>query len=323
MLRALSSIIPLACASSAVLFSSQAMQAQHRLFYVDEKKVWIKDFDTFKRKVNLFNQQANEEIILITDFDRTLTSYYAEGGHKGFSCHRVIESCENLPESYKKSAYDLWSHYYPIEINPNVPFNEKVQSMKDWVIQAHEIMSQTTLTFQDIVKSVEVNPINLRRGTGGLLTTYLNSGVPILIFSAGISNVVREVMRQRLGWHFIPANVNVVANEIIFSEKTGHILGFANDKEPLHVFSKHFSSLPSFMQDEYKGKKYVILMGDSLGDLYMSQGLDYTEILRIGFLNEHEEEKKEKYMNRFDVVLVGDPSMSFVQDLSNYILQKY
>ena len=56
-------------------------------------------------------------------------------------------------------------------------------------------------------------------------------------------------------------------------------------------------------------------LGDNLGDIHMSDGLDHSEVISIGFLNERIDERLEVYKKTFDVVIINDGSMQFPLDL--------
>ena len=64
-------------------------------------------------------------------------------------------------------------------------------------------------------------------------------------------------------------------------------------------------------------------MGDSLGDANMSRGLspEHT-ILKIGYLHDHVNERLEAYMEAFDVVVVGDGSLSPAQMILDLVHKK-
>ncbi|MBU4284105.1 MAG: hypothetical protein KJ968_03290, partial [Nanoarchaeota archaeon] len=64
----------------------------------------------------------------------------------------------------------------------------------------------------------------------------------------------------------------------------------------------------------------MILLGDSLADLNMAQGIDYKTILKIGFLNEYIEKNKEEYKNNFDAVILNDGPMDFVVSILKEVL---
>ena len=58
-----------------------------------------------------------------------------------------------------------------------------------------------------------------------------------------------------------------------------------------------------------------ILLGDSLGDVGMAEGLDYKNIIKIGFYNDPAEGSIEQFKKVYDVVLTGDQDFSFVNNL--------
>ena len=56
------------------------------------------------------------------------------------------------------------------------------------------------------------------------------------------------------------------------------------------------------------------------GDLHMSDGVNFDEILRVGFLNDKVPERMEEYKQKFDVVLVGDGDLGYVMQLLHDIV---
>ena len=64
------------------------------------------------------------------------------------------------------------------------------------------------------------------------------------------------------------------------------------------------------------GRENQILLGDSIGDRTMCDGgARPSTLLKVGFLNDHVEEKLELYRRTFDVVVTGDGSMEWVEEL--------
>lgn len=91
---------------------------------------------------------------------------------------------------------------------------------------------------------------------------------------------------------------------------TNHLIGF---EEPmLHVLNKKGSSFlhtAFFNRPDYRQRDMTVLIGDSLGDIAMSEGIDYVtgdNILRIGFLNDRLE-RYPNYAKAFDIVILDDP----------------
>ena len=90
-----------------------------------------------------------------------------------------------------------------------------------------------------------------------------------------------------------------------------------------HVFNKKASSIldsPHFVMNQNGDRENLIILGDSMGDLHMSEGIRYNEnsIIKIGFLNDRTERLPE-YVDAFDVVILGDPHLQWVQELVQYI----
>ena len=53
-------------------------------------------------------------------------------------------------------------------------------------------------------------------------------------------------------------------------------------------------------------------MGDSLGDLRMADGVEHQVKLTIGFLNHDTEKLLEQYAGAYDIVILNDSSLEFV-----------
>jgi 5'-nucleotidase len=54
----------------------------------------------------------------------------------------------------------------------------------------------------------------------------------------------------------------------------------------------------------------------------MSEGLEHENIIKIGFLNENIKESLSEYKKNFDVIILDDGPMDFVNDLLKNILEK-
>jgi 5'-nucleotidase len=58
-----------------------------------------------------------------------------------------------------------------------------------------------------------------------------------------------------------------------------------------------------------------MLLGDGLGDIKMIEGFDYDNLIKIGFLNENVEENLEQYKRSYDVLILNDSSIGYVNGL--------
>ena len=95
------------------------------------------------------------------------------------------------------------------------------------------------------------------------------AGIPILVFSAGVGDVIDEAL---LAHNLTQENVNVISNYMTF-DSNGKLVAFTN--KLIHMYNKNESSIPhssTYFQD-LSHRHNVILLGDSLGDLQMSKGI--------------------------------------------------
>eukprot|EP00429_Kryptoperidinium_foliaceum_P096272 CAMPEP_0176243290 /NCGR_PEP_ID=MMETSP0121_2-20121125/30848_1 /TAXON_ID=160619 /ORGANISM="Kryptoperidinium foliaceum, Strain CCMP 1326" /LENGTH=138 /DNA_ID=CAMNT_0017582879 /DNA_START=12 /DNA_END=428 /DNA_ORIENTATION=- len=127
--------------------------------------------------------------------------------------------------------------------------------------------------------------------------------------SAGLQNVIEEILRQRLPFELAPTTV-VVSNSMCFDEG-GSLVGFS---EPvIHMFNKTSALVPQELHPLLEGKRRCLLLGDSLGDVTMAEGLG-LQTFKVGFLNEKVEEWGRRYADGFDHVVLQDgpvPDMCF------------
>ena len=189
--------------------------------------------------------------------------------------------------------------------------------MIEWWTATHENMVASGLTKAGLTAACQQSGILMRHGFAALAQSLLDEKIPLLIFSAGIAEVLEGVIHAHGLDH---PNQTIIGNRMIFEEEEngggGKLLGF---RDPLiHVFNKN-EALKMHLEyfEAQRSRKNSILMGDSLGDLKMVEGVEsVANCLTIGFLNTKVDELLERYMEHFDLVLVNDNSM----DVPNQIL---
>ncbi|KAJ9452432.1 putative cytosolic 5prime-nucleotidase 3 [Diplonema papillatum] len=252
---------------------------------------------------------------VISDFDFTLSRFWFAEGERACSCYKAIEDCGLLSADYHDRAKALQQKYYPIEVDPRVPWEEKLSAMYDWVCAANRLLEESGL-HQDMIRPLVADAkLHLRGKAVDCIEALQKQRVPLLVFSGGIANILEEVL-VREGVE-LTADTHVVSNKMVFDGK-GHIASWTDPK--FHAFNKKARTIAHerFVKDEMR-RKNVLLFGDSLGDVHMSDGLEIDTLLSVAFLNDKVEERLDEYMNAFDVVILGDGDMSFHFDLINAI----
>ncbi|XP_031808773.1 cytosolic 5'-nucleotidase 3A [Sarcophilus harrisii] len=278
-----------------------------------------------KSSVHIKNPAKVEEILcglikggasklqIITDFDMTL-SRFSYNGKRCPTCHNVIDNCKLVTDECRKKLLQLKEKYYAIEIDPVLTIEEKYPYMVEWYTKSHTLLVEQALPKSKIGEVVKESDVMLKDGYGHFFDKLKEHNIPVFIFSAGLGDVLEEVIRQAGVYH---NNVKVVSNFMDFDEN-GIIKGFKG--ELIHVFNKHDGALKSTQYfKQLKDNSNIILLGDSQGDLRMADGVaNVDNILKIGYLNDRVDELLEKYMDSYDVVLVKEESLELV----NSILQK-
>uniref|UniRef100_A0A8C0VNL0 5'-nucleotidase, cytosolic IIIB n=1 Tax=Cyanistes caeruleus TaxID=156563 RepID=A0A8C0VNL0_CYACU len=211
---------------------------------------------------------------------------------------------------------DLLHYYYPIEIDPNRTLEEKCPLMVEWWTKAHELLVQQKIHKGDIAQIVRESEAMLRDGFREFFDQLHKNNVPLFIFSAGVGDILEEIIRQANVFY---SNVNVVSNYMDFSD-AGILTHF---KGPLiHTYNKNNTVLQGMEYfQQLSTRTSIILLGDSMGDLTMADGVPSVEnILKIGFLNDKVEERRGKYLDSYDIVLESDETLDVVNGILRYIL---
>jgi len=257
---------------------------------------------------------------IISDFDRTLTKSIVNGIPID-TTYGIIEKSELLSDSYRTELRNLYNLYHAIETDPHMSIEEKTPHMVKWWTLANACFVAEKISTRLFPHMISKSNIAFREKVLEFFHLAHSSNVPLLIFSAGIADVIEGVTEYFLGRTF--KNIHVVGNHVV-ADKDDTVIGF---REPLiHVFNKnetalsHDSSASWF--ESVKHRRNVILLGDSTGDVGMSKGVkDPAVLLNIGFLNSRVDENLPTYKTLFDVLILNDGTFEFPFQLLQEILK--
>jgi 5'-nucleotidase len=131
-----------------------------------------------------------------------------------------------------------------------------------------------------------------------------------------VSNFLEGFLKKEQLWK---GNIHVVSNRFVFDEK-GVTTGY-DESLIIHTYNKDEKALKgSPYSSLVASRKNVILIGDTLGDATMADGLQHNCVLKVGFLNENQEENLSHYEKTFDVVILHDGPFDFVNELLDDLL---
>lgn len=278
------------------------------------KHVYIRDKVAVLETINAIRQSGVNNLQIVTDFDLTLTKQHIDGRHV-LSSFGMFRKCKQLPQQYLDKAKDLYDKYRPIEIDPEMPVNEKADAMRDWMNAAQNLLKGIEFDPHELEEVAQAFDNILRDGTEEFFEKLYNTKVPIIIFSAGLGDIVEAVLRYH---NALFDNVKIFSN---FLKYNGNQLdGFKNDM-PIHVYNKNECALEKNYLKILQKRQNVLLMGDTVGDANMVEGIEDTKaVLKIGFLYEHVEASLNSFMENFDIVLIDDQTMQVPIEIIQNIL---
>jgi len=237
-----------------------------------------------QRKINACKRDGSKHLHVISDFDRTLTKAFVEG-KRFLSSYALIREGKYLTPDYPTRAHALFEKYHPFEVSSTISVVERNQQMVQWWSEHFELMKECGLNKRVISDIALQRKIRFRDGALEFLDLLSTYNVPILILSAGVGDIIKELLESE---GRVTSNLHLISNFYLFDE-LGKVIGKKN-KTFIHTFNKNeveVKKTPYYK--EIAQRKNVLLLGDSLGDLGMTEGIEHKIIIRVGFLNENKE----------------------------------
>jgi len=165
------------------------------------QRVVFANKQAFQDKLQQFRLDGPNKLSVVSDFDFTITKFYMNGV-RGASCHKIIEDCGLMAAEYHDEAQGLQAKYYPLEVDPTLNMEENTKFMIEWVEKAHELLELHGLTKSVITRAVHsalaTGKVGLREKADTFLSLASASKIPSLIFSAGIADVLEEILREQI-----------------------------------------------------------------------------------------------------------------------------
>ena len=262
-------------------------------------------------KLKKIKRDDIDKFHVLSDFDKTLTRAFVDGKETP-SIISELRSGYYISKEYSNKATELANKYKPIENDYMIPFGKRKEAMKEWWEKHFELLIKCGLNIKHLKEITASKRMQLRDETYDFLSFLKDKKIPLVILSsAGLGT---DSINLFLGSNkCLYDNIYVVSNEYSWDEN-----GNAKKiKKPIiHVFNKDETVLKEYsFYDEIKSRKNVLLLGDRIEDLKMIEGFKYKTLISIGFLNEKVQENFEDYKKNFDVVILNDGSMDYVDSL--------
>ncbi|MBT3249898.1 MAG: hypothetical protein HN846_03930 [Candidatus Pacebacteria bacterium] len=260
-------------------------------------------------KTNRLQQAGPQSIGIVSDFDRTLT-YAFQNGLDTSTSASLLQRTKTISDSSIKQLKDYYHKYRAKEIDPNLDDVTKANLMEEWWISVFDVYIQQAVNKQLIHRTIEEHELPLRDGCVDLLNNLESKKIPLLIFSAGIGDVIQHYLNYR---QLNSSNIKLVSNFLIYN-KLDEIIDY--QKPIIHSLNKTEAVIKD-EQQQMIAQKNIILLGDSTHDPFMINDNQHDLIIKIGFLNSHESQFLDKYQQLYDVVILKDQGLDYVVELVN------
>ena len=230
----------------------------------------------------------------------------------------ILRDRNYLTPDYASKAHELYDKYHPIEIDPKTTLEEKKKAMHQWWATHFDLLIKSGLNKNDLKKVAKSRKAKLRPGFTEFINFLRKYNIPLVIMSSGgLGGDAISMYLKKEGKLY--DNVHIISNSYEWDKNNNAIAV----KQPIiHVMNKDETAIQDFpVFNKIRNRKNVLLLVDSLGDVGMIQGFDYENLIKIGFLNENIEESLEHYKQNYNVVILNDSSMDYVNDLLKEIIK--
>jgi len=239
-----------------------------------------------------------DKLMVITDFDATITSGDSQ------QCHDLFGESKLMSAPFRAQFAPLldWA------ANPDIDGVE-------WWDRAHSLMVQHGMPPRNLIpRLVREARMIPRPGALEMLKRLDELNIPVLIVSAGVSDVIEEFLRQHGA---LSENIAVCSNRLNYAGDSAP--KSTSPSPPITSFTKSYaySSASSFFA-AHAERKYLLVLGDSTTDVDASENVPHDQCLSVGFLNSRPDGVP--HAKAFDAVVLGnDGSLQPVAELLDEI----
>jgi 5'-nucleotidase len=273
------------------------------------ENIIISDKKRLEELKNKISKKGKEGFHVLADFDRTLTKTFVNG-QKSSTVIAQIRNGNYISNEYSMGAHKLFDIYHPIEIDPNIGYEEKNSKMMEWWKKHFELLFKCGLNMQVMKEIVSKKKLKFREKTLEFIYFLYENNVPLIIMSAGPGDMIKMYLEEEGRLY---ESIHIIANMFKFDENGKAI---ELNGKIIHSLNKDEAEIKGLLiYNELRKRENVLLLGDSIEDIKMIKGFKYNNLIKVGFLNENIEENLEEFKKNFDVIILNDGSMEYVDNL--------
>ncbi len=257
------------------------------------ERVEINCLKNLKKKINLFQASKDNNLIIITDFDYTLSKKYYNGKEM-YSTYCFLEKSSIINqknENFLKEIKKLNHEYLPIETNYTIDFELRKQKIKEWFIKALDLYVSQKFTkdeYNCMIEEVNQQELSFvfREGIEDFFKRLIKYNIPLVIISGGLKKPIDYMLGKILPNYEQLKEENkimILANSFTFNNE-GIVNGYS---EPvIYTFNKE-NIIKDEITKKYPNINKAFIMGDHINDYDSIKGINLNSnlIIGIGFIN--------------------------------------
>ena len=267
-------------------------------------KIIITNPEKFEKLKNKFMDDGFNNLQIVSDFDRTLTKSKIKDEEVP-SIISLLRKKNYSNKDYITKATKIFNKYHLHEINENLSLSKKNKFMEQWWEESSNLLIENKFSNIKLNKISKSRKIKFRNKTIELFKLLNENNVPLTIISAcsfGYDAIDLILKNKKINYN----NIELISNKVIW-DKNGYAKGFV--KPLINSFNKHKFKSKNYNKNN---RKNLILLGDLISDIKMSECVKYESIIKIGFLTKKTNKNLEIYKKHYDVLILNDGVMDFV-----------
>lgn len=232
-------------------------------YLLKNPNVHIRDKGGVAKKLARMSHDGRNGLMVISDFDFTLSKYHDKDGNRCWATHGVFDSGANkIYPDLTERLQRLKEKYIKIEFCPTMTSEEKTPYMETWWNSSHDEILKTKFTYELIDSFVKESKIELRDDCVDFVENLNANKIPLIVFSAGIGNII-EIFFKHI-FEEIPNNVHIISNMMEFDENN---VAYKFSEPLIHTFCKNSTVIRKEQSFFHKvnNRHNILLLGDSLG----------------------------------------------------------
>ncbi len=260
----------------------------------------VGDSSALEAKIADFVRVGSNGMHVIFDFDRTLTVKRPGSDDEVTTWHILGE---HLPPEGKLEYKNLFQKYRGVELRGELT----TQTAIEWWSASFELYIKYDINLTDVEDDF-LNKASIRPGVAELFKLCAGHGIPTIILSAGIRDVI-EIWCRRY-----KIEPSLIISTALTLDTSGKITGWEKDTL-VHVLNKSEATHVELVKIRSERPK-TFLVGDSLDDTTMASG--DRDVIRVRILDPRadevtSEQEIQRTLEKFDALIQSGSLRPFLE----------